>query len=232
MAPKKNSEKSSSSSGYPEGLSEALNATETTDEQLATIIQNLEFLSLEEVEGVETKMKAKKEEMKQSQKLLSEKLGKVSSHKSELEKPMKDALQKERNKQAQDAKKEKSKGERERVITLVIYYKGNRYEVQIKNGKTTGKLREMLVEMFGLKKKQRLVMEHEGRDIYISGQDPNKPAFGLKRLHMLGLTNNSVINISVPTDGVPPPNAGDDPEDFLEDSEEEESDDESEAMED
>ena len=71
--------------------------------------------------------------------------------------------------------------------------------MKIKRGKTTGKLREMLVEMFGLKKSQRLVMEHNGRDIYISGKDGN--SFGLKCFHMLGLNNDSVINVSVPTQG-------------------------------
>eukprot|EP00438_Fugacium_kawagutii_P006031 Skav225613 [mRNA] locus=scaffold89:268140:268862:- [translate_table: standard] len=170
-----------------------------SDELISQLLAEMETLTLSDLDMMEGYVAEDKLKIEQSLTAKKKQLSMLSSRRSELEKPLKEEQKKLHAKQVASAKKAEGKEERDRIIILIIFYKGSRYEVEIKRGKTTGKLRELLVELWGLKKSQRLIMLYNDRDIYLSGKDNN--SFGLKRLHVLGLDNGSVINITLPTAG-------------------------------
>ena len=131
-------------------------------------------------EKLETKLKLINKEQEEIKKLKSD----FKTLVNELEAPTKaEARQAKIKARAEETKRTKQE-DRNSYLNLVIKYNNTDHEVSVKKGSTTGKLRNKLVERLNLKGKQRLIMDFNGTDLYISN---NGKSYGLKRLNTLGL---------------------------------------------
>lgn len=211
--------------GYVDASSSSQSDTASmTDAQLAELLQNLENLSINDLDAAEIAIKADKEKLEAELKQKSDVLKQVVSKKSDKLKPIRDEERKVRQKERQLKTKEDKKAEREMEMTLTIidHLTGTTKTLTVPRNITTGMLRLEICRLFGLPKKTKRAMMHNGSNIYVSGSSA-APAYGLKRLHVLGIRDGDTITfghdtaLDVNDDVEEEEPAGDDDDDDTED---------------
>ncbi|CAJ1406718.1 unnamed protein product [Effrenium voratum] len=165
------------------------------DPLVSQITQSMSEMSLKEMKRALRKKVEEKEELENRMKELTKQLAEDKKKFKELMAPLLEKERLERTKMRREETKKAGHEDRASYINLDIMYKGVKYQINVKKGSSTGKLREKLVELFGLKSKQRLVMDFKGTYVYISN---NGKSYGLKRWNTLGVNSGDCINVSLP----------------------------------
>lgn len=189
MAPKQ-SKHSKPSSGYTPASSshQPIDVETLNDEKIAELLQEMEHLTLEDITVVEGKVSEDVASLKKQLKSKTAQLKQFSEKKTALEAPLKAERRKQREKQKRQSAIEAGKAMRDEEIEVVVLIKGISIQVRVKQGCSTGALREAVYQKLGLPKKLKLnKMMWKDVDIYSSYDENGKPLKGLKRLHKIGV---------------------------------------------
>ena len=202
MAPKQskpagyNADTASASSSTGQTLTDEQVAQMISDEEMASMLQNLENLSINDLDKMEQCIAKDKDTHEKALKEKKATLTKVVAKKNELLKPIKEAEAKAKMKARVAERVQMGKADRERMITLkVIDSKGGvSHFITVPRGSTTGHLRAEIYHAFGLAKKAKLGgLIWNSKNIYFSGGAEDSK--GLKRLHILGIEDGDTIYI-------------------------------------
>ena len=191
MAPKQ-SKMAGSDASSSSSTRTPLNADELNDEAIAKALAELEALSLEETSTAEGYLKDKRDELDNKLKETKKHLAMVREKKAELEKPMKEQMQKERQKMNAKKHKDTEKEKRESQITVWFIYGGHRFSLQMAHDTTTGEVRRMINNHLGMVKGKKYHMWFDGADIYIS----EGGKLGLKHLHKIVVPDGGLITLT------------------------------------
>lgn len=202
MAPKQskpagyNADGASASSSTGQTLTDEQIAQMISDEEMASMLQNLENLSINDLDKMEQCIAKDKDIHEKALKEKKATLTKVVAKKNELLKPIKEAEAKAKMKARVAERVQMGKADRERMITLkVIDSKGVSHFITVPRGSTTGHLRAEIYHAFGLAKKAKLggLIWNSKNIYYFSGGAEDSK--GLKRLHILGIEDGDTIYV-------------------------------------
>ena len=147
LMPPKTPSRAAGSDGYAGEPEENTEQNTMSDAEIARLLGEMESLNISDLDAMEDAIRADQEKMKARQNVKSEQLKQVVSRKSELLKPQREALTKAKAKQRAKAKSIATHRDKASIVTINVYYKGHKFQVELEKGSTIGQARRTILSV-------------------------------------------------------------------------------------